>query len=263
MPPYPPVVLCIGGHDPSGGAGLQADAEAVRAAGAWPCTIVSCLTTQNTCGVRQIISQPADQIIEQCRLITAESPIAAFKIGLLAGAEQAIALSDLLGEVPGIPVVLDPVLTSGAGDTLARPDLREALREHLIARSTLITPNIPEAQTLTGATDPDECARLLLGLGCSWTLITGTHDPTGEVVNRLASQDGTRRQWRWQRLPHSYHGSGCTLASHLAGLLARGLAVPDAAARAQAYTWTSLRQAFQTGRCQWTPNRWHPMTNDR
>lgn len=256
MPTFPPVVLCIGGHDPSGGAGIQADVEAIRAAGAWPCTILSCLTTQNSCGVRQIIPQPTAQILAQCRLILDDSPVVACKIGLLCMPEQAIGLAELLQELPDTPVVLDPVLASGVGDVLASGDLLEALRGTLLPHCTLITPNIPEAQTLAGATDPEECARLLLGLGCGWTLVTGTHAPSDQVVNRLGSRDGTRLEWRWPRLPHSYHGSGCTLASHTAGLLARGLEVPTAVAQAQAYTWSSLQRAFQTGRCQWTPNRW-------
>ncbi len=262
MPPSHPVVLCVGGHDPSGGAGLQADIEAVRAAGAWPCTLVSCLTSQDSCGVRRLIPQPVDQLVEQWGLLREDSSIAACKIGLLAGADQALALAPLIEETPELPVVLDPVLASGAGDSLAGPGLLEALRGTLLPRCTLITPNIPEAQTLAGVSEADECARILLELGCRWTLITGTHAPTGDVINRLYGPDGTRQAWRWPRLPHSYHGSGCTLASHLAGLLARGLAVPEAAARAQQYTWTALERAFQTGRCQWTPNRLFQKTDE-
>lgn len=262
MSPAPPLVLCIGGHDPSGGAGLQADIEAVRAAGAWPCTLVSCLTAQNTCGVRRLIPQPTHQLIEQARLLLEDATIAACKIGLLAGADQALALAALLGEMPDLPLVLDPVLASGAGDALASRELLDALREGLLPRCTLITPNIPEAQTLAGAGEPDACATTLLGLGCRWALITGTHAPTEGVTNRLYGLDGTRQTWHWPRLPQSYHGSGCTLASHLAGLLARGLAVPEASGQAQAYTWTALEQAFQTGRCQWTPNRLPQTTHD-
>lgn len=262
MPTSPPVTLCIGGHDPSGGAGLQADIEAVRAAGAWPFTLVTCITTQDSCGVRRVTPQPTDQLIEQWRVLMDDSPIAACKIGLLAGPEQALALAEMLAGSPDLPVVLDPVLASGAGDVLASGGLREVLRKDLLPRCTLITPNIPEAQTLAGAGNPDDCARGLLGLGCSWTLITGTHAPTAAVINRLCGRDGSRQAWQWPRLPHSYHGSGCTLASHLAGLLARGMAVPDAAAHAQRYTWTALQRAFQTGRCQWTPNRWYKTQDD-
>jgi hydroxymethylpyrimidine/phosphomethylpyrimidine kinase len=262
MSAAPPVVLCIGGHDPSGGAGLQADIEAVRATGAWPCTVVSCLTTQDTCGVRAVIPQPTAQIIAQCRLLLADSPVAACKIGLLGDAESVRALADLLGELPGLPVVLDPVLASGAGDSLAGPDLLAALRRHLLARCTLITPNLPEAQAVTGLSDPSDCAMGLIEQGCAWALVTGTHAPTDEVINRLQGADGTSRHWRWPRLPHSYHGSGCTLASHLAGLIAQGLGAPEAAERAQRYTWSTLQQAFQTGRCQWTPNRGIRPTHD-
>ncbi len=250
-----PVVLCIGGHDPSGGAGIQADAEAVRAAGAWPCTVASCLTTQSTCGVEKVLPQPPEQILDQCRLVLEDSEVRACKIGLIGSAEAGLALGELLAEMRGVPVILDPVLASGSGDRLASSAIVEVLRETLLGRCTLVTPNLPEARALSGLRTPEECSRDLLARGCPWALVTGTHDETEEVVNRLHGVDGSRRQWRWPRLPHSYHGSGCTLASHLAGLVALGLDVPAAAERAQAFTWQTLDRALKTGRCQWTPNR--------
>lgn len=253
----PPIVLCIGGHDPSGGAGIQADAEAVRAAGAWPCMVVSCLTTQDTCGVRTIIPQPPDQVIAQCRLLLADSMIAACKIGLIGSAATARALVEILDELPDRPVVIDPVLASGAGDDLTDAALLEALRRGLLPRATVITPNLPEARTLAEASDPSECATKLLATGCAWVLLTGTHDATEAVINRLHGTGTPAREWLWPRLPHTYHGSGCTLASHLAGLLARGFEVPAAAEQAQSFTWGSLKRALKTGRCQWTPNRWY------
>ena len=251
----PPVVLCVGGHDPTGGAGIQADAEAVRAAGAWPCTVISCLTAQDSCGVRRVIPQPDEQVIEHCRLLLADSQVAACKIGLVGSADIARSLGELLKELPQLPVVFDPVLASGAGDNLANAALLDNLRTELLPRATIVTPNLPEARILAHAIDPEECAPSLLSTGCPWVLLTGTHDTTEDVVNRLHGTDGSVRAWRWPRLPHSYHGSGCTLASHLAALLALGRAVPDAAERAQSYTWGSLKHAFKTGRCQWTPNR--------
>jgi len=157
-----PVVLCIGGHDPSGGAGIQADAEAVRAAGAWPCTVASCLTTQSTCGVEKVLPQPPEQILDQCRLVLEDSEVRACKIGLIGSAKAGLALGELLAEMRGVPVILDPVLASGSGDRLASSAIVEVLRETLLGRCTLVTPNLPEARALSGLRTPEECSRDLL-----------------------------------------------------------------------------------------------------
>ena len=249
------VLLCVGGHDPSGGAGIQADAEAARAAGVHAVCVVSCLTTQDTCGVRRLWPQPPEQIEEQCRLLLADSPVAALKVGLLGSSRTARSLTALASENPDLPLVLDPVLTSGSGEPVADAALLNQLRKTLLARCTLITPNLPEARALSGGSDPETCARRLLESGCRWILITGTHEARDDVVNRLYGSDGTRREWIWPRLPHQYHGSGCTLASAIAARLVRGADMETAATEAQAYTWESLDRAWRTGHCQLTPNR--------
>lgn len=256
------VVLCVGGHDPSGGAGILADAEAVQAASAFPVTAVTALTEQDTCGLRHMQPQPPEQLESQCRRLIADSAPRALKIGLLASAGIARALGRVIDDHPALPIVLDPVLATGAGQHLVDAALLEQLRQHLLPRCTLITPNLPEARTLTDGQTPDDCAARLLSAGVPWVLITGTHDDTRQVTNRLYGKDGSRRSWDWPRLPHEYHGSGCTLASAIAARLALGMDMENAVAAAQEYTWTSLRHAFRTGRCQLTPNRLHHPTSD-
>ncbi|MBV5308001.1 hydroxymethylpyrimidine/phosphomethylpyrimidine kinase [Chromatium okenii] len=250
-----PLVLCLGGHDPSGGAGILADAEAVAAAGAFAVTVITALTEQNTCGLRQLHPQPPAQIAAHCRTLMADQAPAVLKIGLIGSALIAETIGELCAAHPTLPVILDPVLATGAGQTVADAALLQQLRERLIPRCLLITPNLPEAQTITGAQLPDECAAQLLALGTRWVLITGTHDDTAQVTNRLYGADGTRQHWDWPRLPGEYHGSGCTLTSAIAGRLAMGMPLLDAVAQAQQFTWHSLRRAFRTGRCQLTPNR--------
>ncbi|MBK1693714.1 hydroxymethylpyrimidine/phosphomethylpyrimidine kinase [Chromatium weissei] len=250
-----PLVLCLGGHDPSGGAGILADAEAVAAAGAFAITVITALTEQNTCGLRQLHSQPPAQIAAHWRTLLADRAPAVLKIGLIGSAAIADTISELCAELPTLPVILDPVLATGAGQTVADAALLQQLRERLIPRCLLITPNVPEAQLLTGAQLPDDCAEHLLALGARWVLITGTHDDTAQVTNRLYGADGTRQDWNWPRLPGEYHGSGCTLTSAIAGRLAMGMPLLDAIAAAQNFTWHSLQRAFRTGRCQLTPNR--------
>jgi len=250
-----PVLLCVGGHDPGGGAGIQADAEAARAVGVHACSVVSCLTDQDTCGVVRLWPQRPQPIEDQCRRVLADSRVGALKIGLLGGSRVVRVLCALTTEHPRLPVILDPVLASGTGQQVADAALINQLRSNLLGRCTLVTPNLPEAQLLSGFKEPDDCARRLLQSGCPWVLITGTHAPGDAVINRLYGRDDSRREWAWPRLDGSYHGSGCTLASAVAARIVRGLDLEDAVAEAQSYTWQSLSRALRTGRCQLTPNR--------
>ena len=250
-----PAVICAAGHDPSGGAGIGADAEAIRAVGAHPLSVVTCLTAQDSCGLRRLWPQPAAEVDEQCRLLLADAQVAAIKIGLLGSAAMVRTLLGVIQDHPDLPVVLDPVLATGTGQSLADAALCNQMRQRLFPAVTLLTPNVPEAQTLSASVAPDDCAERLLRMGCLWVLITGTHAPDETVTNRLYGRNGTSASWDWPRLSGEYHGSGCTLASAIAGRIALGLTVPEAVADAQAYTWETLSRARRTGRCQLTPNR--------
>jgi hydroxymethylpyrimidine/phosphomethylpyrimidine kinase len=250
-----PVLLCVGGHDPSGGAGIQADAEAARAAGVHACCVVTALTTQDSTQLMGLWPQPAEQVDAQCRLLLADSRVGAIKVGLLGSSRVVRVLTEVHQENPDLPLILDPVLATGSGQSVTDAALLNQMRKNLISRCTLLTPNLPEAQTLAAATEPDACARRLLATGCEWVLITGTHAQEPEVVNRLYGRGGNHREWRWPRLPHQYHGSGCTLTSAIAARLALGVAMVDAVDEAQRYTWEALRRARRTGRGQLTPNR--------
>ncbi len=257
MQPDPriPAVLCAAGHDPSGGAGIGADAEAIRAAGAQALSVITCLTAQDTCGLRRLWPQPPAQVDEQCRLLLEDARVTAVKVGLLGSTAMVKVLTGLLQDHPDLPVVLDPVLATGTGQSVADAALCNQMRQRLFPAVTVLTPNLPEARTLSMAADPDDCGERLLRLGCLWVLITGTHAPGDQVTNRLYGRNGTQATWDWPRLPGEYHGSGCTLASAVAARLALGMAVPEAVAQAQAYTWETLSRARRTGRCQLTPNR--------
>jgi hydroxymethylpyrimidine/phosphomethylpyrimidine kinase len=250
-----PAVLCASGHDPSGGAGTSADAEAVRAAGAHALGVITCLTAQDTCGLRHLWPQPPAQVDEQCRSLLDDSRVAAVKIGLLGSVALVDVLAGILESRPNLPAVLDPVLATGSGQSVADTALCDGMRRRLLPMIAVATPNVPEAEALSGGSSPDDCAERLLRLGCPWVLITGTHAQTTEVTNRLYGRDRTRLSWNWPRLRGEYHGSGCTLASAIAARLALGQSVPDAVAEAQTYTWQSLARARRTGRCQLTPNR--------
>jgi hydroxymethylpyrimidine/phosphomethylpyrimidine kinase len=255
----PPVVLCFSGHDPTGGAGLQADIETLCSLGCRPCTVVTALTAQDTTNVLTLLPQKKSDFLQQARLLIADLPVTLVKVGLLGSSDIALAVAELLeGELAGVRVVLDPVLAAGGGRLLAREELVEIIRQRLLPLTFVLTPNIPEARQLAGGLDtPDQCAAELLRLGCQQVLITGTHDTDGEVVNRLY-QTKAMLSWSWARLPHEYHGSGCTLASALAAGLAGGLAIEEACLLAQRFTWAALDSGFRLGKGQCLPNRTQP-----
>jgi hydroxymethylpyrimidine/phosphomethylpyrimidine kinase len=192
-------------------------------------------------------------------MILEDSRVEAVKIGLIGSSGVTRILSRLADENPDLPWVLDPVLTSGSGKMMTDAALLNQLRKKLLGRCTLATPNLPEARTLGCARETGDCARRMLDTGCRWVLITGTHADCADVVNHLYGQDGSHLDWSWPRLPHEYHGSGCTLASAIAARLALGQELVSAVEEAQAYTWRSLESATRTGHCQLTPNRLHAL----
>jgi len=249
------VTLAIGGHDPSGGAGIQADIEAIAALGGHATSAITCLTVQDTCNVQQLIPIDPKVVIAQAEAVLADLPINAVKMGLIGDAAVAHALAQLLAQHPAIPVIIDPVLAAGGGTPLASDKLKQTLLQELLPLTYLLTPNSNEARTLAGATDLDECAEILLQQGCQHLLITGTHEESTEVINNLYGAEGQINHWQWPRLPDEYHGSGCTLAAAIAALLAQGQNLTEALYQAQDFAWQSLAHAQKLGRGQALPDR--------
>ena len=249
------VTLAIGGHDPSGGAGIQADIEAIAALGGYAASAITCLTVQDTRNVQQLIPCDPNLVIAQAEAVLADLPVAGIKIGLIGDASIASRLAQLLAQHPKIPVVLDPVLAAGGGTALAGDDLKSTLVTALLPKVNLLTPNSQEARLLAGTHKLDDCAAILLESGCPHVLITGTHEEGTAVINSLYGPSGLIQSWQWERLSGEYHGSGCTLAAAVATLLAQGLSLVDAAYKAQAFAWQSLAHAHRLGRGQQLPNR--------
>lgn len=262
MSDAPPIVLTFAATDPSGGAGLQADILTLSSLGCHPLSVVTGVTVQDTVGVEDVLALDAEWVVDQARCVLEDMPVSVFKIGLLGSVEIIAAIAEIVSDYPEVPLVLDPVLTSGRGDELASEDMILAMRELLVPQATVLTPNSLEARRLAQEESDeneypslDECARRLLALGSEYVLITGTHENTTEVRNSLYGRDGLLRTDNWQRLPGSYHGSGCTLASALAATLANGLDVAEAVRDAQEYTWQALSLAYRPGMGQHIPDR--------
>ncbi len=251
-----PVVLVFSGLDPSGGAGLQADIEAIASMGAHAAPLMTAATAQNTRRVGACFPVDPLDLIEQARMVLDDIPVAACKIGLVPDTQVAEAIHSILVDCPDVPVVLDPVLASGAGDPLVANDGREALRALLIPLATVITPNSVEARALAPEADNlDAAAQMLMSLGTEHVLITGTHEKTADVVNTLYASRRRLESSRWRRLPHDYHGSGCTLAAAIAGLLSHGQEPLSAIRRAQTYTYKTLQHGYAIGDGQYVPDR--------
>ena len=257
----PPLVLVFAASDPSGGAGIQADLLTLASLGCHPLSVVTAITVQDTSGVESVHPVDPEIVERQARLLLEDMPVAAFKIGVLGSIENVVAVAEIVSDYPEIPLIFDPVLASGRGDEFSDDDMVSAMRTLLLPQTTLITPNAPEARRLAeqdddaSEPDADECARRLAAMGVQHVLLTGTHENTPEVVNSLYGEDGLLRRDRWERLPGSYHGSGCTLASAVAACLANGAGIEDAARDAQDYTWRTLAAAFRPGMGQFIPDR--------
>ncbi len=262
LPEIPPIVMTFAASDPSSGAGLQADILTIASMGCHPLTVVTAITVQDTSGVDDVQAIDAELVMNQARTLLEDMPVAAFKIGLLGSVENIAAIAEVISDYPDIPLVFDPVLSSGRGDELANEDMLDAMRELLLPQTTILTPNSLEARRLIQDEDneedsPDllECAKRIIQLSCEYVLITGTHENTPKVINSLYGERGLIRSDSWARLPGIYHGSGCTLASAIAALLANGLPMEEAVREAQEYTWETLKYGFRPGMGQHIPDR--------
>jgi hydroxymethylpyrimidine/phosphomethylpyrimidine kinase len=258
----PPIVLVFAATDPSGGAGLHADILTLSSLGCHPLSVVTAVTVQDTLGVEDKLPIDAEWVADQARCVLEDAQVNVFKVGLLGSVEAIAAIAEIVSDYPHVPLVLDPVLASGGGDELASDNMVAAMCELLIPQTTVLTPNSHEARRLasedgdeTEASGLDECATRLLDMGAEYVLVTGTHENTAQVTNSLYASSGLVRSDSWQRLPGSFHGSGCTLAAAVAATIANGLDIPEAVRDAQEYTWQALKFAYRTGMGQLIPDR--------
>jgi hydroxymethylpyrimidine/phosphomethylpyrimidine kinase len=251
-----PPVLILSGLDPSGGAGIQADIETIGSMGCHACAVITAQTVQDSHAVKRFVRADPMLMIEQARAVLEDFNIRAIKIGMVGHHAIIEAIHSILVDYPDIPVVFDPVLRASGGGALIDAEALEALRTLLLPQTSVLTPNRREAQQLApNADNIDACAEQLQDEGCEYVLVTGGDEHSEQVHNRLYSQHRLLEDFSWERLPHQYHGSGCTLASSIAGLLAQGSEPFNAIHEAQSYTWECLRQAYRLSDGQWLPNR--------
>ncbi|MAM94683.1 bifunctional hydroxymethylpyrimidine kinase/phosphomethylpyrimidine kinase [Parvibaculum sp.] len=242
-------VLIVAGSDSGGGAGIQADIKAVTAMGGFAMTAVTAITVQNTLGVTGIHEVPLDIVVGQMRAVLEDIGADVIKTGMLHNADIVEAVAEELSRGEESPVlVVDPVMIAKGGASLLEDSAVAAIREVLIPLATLVTPNVPEAEVLTGRKIVDvegqkAAADALLGLGAEAVLLKGGHLSGDLIFDVLATQE-TIQIFSSPRIDTRHtHGTGCTLASSIAGLLAQGVALTAAVAAARDYVHEAIRTA--------------------
>jgi hydroxymethylpyrimidine/phosphomethylpyrimidine kinase len=242
----PPRILIVAGSDSGGGAGLQADLKTVLALGGYGMTAVTALTAQNTQGVHEVLAVPAEFVRRQMRVVLDDLGADAVKTGML---KDVGIIAAVAAELPaGVPIVVDPVMIAKGGAALLDLQAIDAMKQLLLPRTSVLTPNLPEAEALLGIEIADldgmkRAAEMLLGLGPAAILLKGGHLP-GDMVHDVLIDGGGIQVFSAPRiLSRHTHGTGCTLASALATGLGAGLALADATVRARNYVREAIRTA--------------------
>ncbi len=239
-------VLVVAGSDSGGGAGIQGDIKTITVLGGYAATAITALTAQNTLGVHAVHPVPAGFVVRQIEVVLEDIGADCIKIGMLADAGIIAAVASCLSrQAAGIPVVLDPVMVAKGGASLLDPAALDALKNGLLPLAGVITPNLPEAERLTGMKIENveamhAAARTLLDLGVPAVLLKGGHLPGRQVVDILATRQGIEAFADDRIESRHTHGTGCTLASAIATGLAQGMALRDAVLRARAYVRAAI-----------------------
>jgi hydroxymethylpyrimidine/phosphomethylpyrimidine kinase len=256
-------VLIVAGSDSGGGAGIQADIKAVAALGGYAMTAVTALTAQNTLGVEAVVGIDPAFVRRQMAVVLDDLGAEAIKTGMLHSAPviEAVA-AELTARGRGIPLVVDPVMVAESGAALLDPAAVGALNRDLLVRATLLTPNLPEAEKLTGMTIADldamrQAATMLRTLGAEAVLLKGGHLVGDTIHDVLATEAGLEVYTGTRIAARGSHGTGCTLASAVACGLAQGLGLRDAVARGRAYLREAIRTAPGFGRGHGPVNHGH------
>jgi len=252
--PNKPVVLVLAGHDPSGGAGIQADIETLAAHGCIATSVITSLTAQNTQSFSYHLPQAAEDFLTQGKLVLEDIKIDACKIGAIGSQELIHAIHELITDET-FPVILDPVLQSTTGHDFTNEEMFSLISELLLPFTTVITPNREEALQLTGTLTPQVAAEKFLKFGCKNILITDAEASEIKIINHLYQENGQTQTFTYDRLPGRFHGSGCTLASAISANLAKNIELTTAIEQAQEFTWNSLKHGLKLGKGQIHPNR--------
>ena len=246
----------LSGLDPSGGAGIQADIQAITSLGGHPLPVLTCLTIQDTRNVQAAKPVDAELIHQQLQCLADDIPVHAIKTGALGNAAVVDVLMDFLANRPDIPLIVDPVIKAAGGGDLADDELVRAMKNKLFPRAEMITPNGVELAQLGNSDNQDQAAENLMKAGCRSVLATGGHGTGIHIINTLYNHAPEPMRWEVERVGHNeYHGTGCTLAAAIAAGLACGLSARAAISQAQNYVHRTLLHALSVGHGQRIPDR--------
>ena len=263
-------VLICAGSDSGGGAGIQADIKTVTALGGFATTAITALTAQNTMGVSSIIEVPINFLLEQIRVVLSDLGADCIKTGMLHNAQVIEAVSEAIEKDGGKKyLVVDPVMVAKGGHELLELSALHALKSHMIVRADLLTPNIPEAELLTGLEISDidtmrRAAYAILEMGSKAVLLKGGHLKDETLTDILVTKDAEKTYSGPRLLTKHTHGTGCSMASAVATGIAQGDTLEMAVQRAKAYVFTAIKTAPQFGKGHGPLNHAHTvMQNDQ
>jgi hydroxymethylpyrimidine/phosphomethylpyrimidine kinase len=247
------VALTIAGSDSGGGAGIQADLKTFAAHGVYGTSAITAVTAQNTVGVTMIEAMPADLVTAQIEAVAADIGVHAVKTGMLANAAIVEAVAAAVHDLDLPLLVVDPVMVAKSGDRLLADDAVEAMKSELLERALVVTPNIPEAEALSGMAirsdaDRREAAKRIASFGPKYVLIKGGHLATADISDLLYGH-GEFVEFTHARVPgRNTHGTGCTFASAIAASLAKGLSLQHAIRPAQDYVAGAIAAGLALGK---------------
>lgn len=248
-----PTVLVFSGLDPSGGAGIAADIETINQFGVIPLHIATLLTVQNTCSVKNTFAIDSEFMIEQFHHLQADIEFSVVKIGLL-GENQIKILAQLLSG-QNLKIVLDPIVKSSSKSIFLNAKAIKILNKTMLPLVDVLTPNLDELFFLSGEKNEEKAIKLL---PCEWVLLTSADADNLQIEHRLYHHAKLCKRFGYAKLPHNYHGSGCTLSAAISALLALDFGVEEACAKALDYTYQTLLNAKKVGKMQYHPYRQKP-----
>ncbi|AXI00453.1 bifunctional hydroxymethylpyrimidine kinase/phosphomethylpyrimidine kinase [Sporosarcina sp. PTS2304] len=257
------VALTIAGSDSGGGAGIQADLKTFQELNVFGTSALTAVTAQNTLGVHGVYPVPTEGVVAQIRAILDDFDVKACKTGMLFSAEIITAIASVLKEYPPIPLIIDPVMIAKGGQSLLQQQAIQAMKEHLIPLATIVTPNIPEAEVLTGmkiVTDEEiqQAAQIIIDMGAKAVVMKGGHrNDVLEARDYYLDREG---QSFTLTTPFVHtkdtHGTGCTFAAALAGFLAKGYSMPDAVAESKQFIQAAIENGLRLGSGHGPTNHW-------
>jgi hydroxymethylpyrimidine/phosphomethylpyrimidine kinase len=258
-----PLILTFGATDPVGAIGIQADLASFAAMGCHGLSVVTSILIGDTARVEDAQAMDADWVSDQARVLLEDMPVAAFKVGAVAGIENVTVIAEIMSDYPDVPLILDPFISAIPDQGHESEDMLLAIRELLLPQSTLFLVSAVElarfAETWREPTGDDMLAAdvmHLIDLGCEYVFVTGTPGDVHEVTNTLFDGSGVLRQDSWPRLPGSFSGAGSTISATIAAMLANGVEVPEAVFEAQEFTHAALSHAHRLGMGKLTPDRY-------